>query len=440
MQAFGDDPAESRLVIRIFGALEIVDGERVLGPRDLGGVRPKQLLEILLAARGHLVPVDRIADLIWDNQPPNDIAASIQTFVSVLRRRLVSRSLTALGNSSSRRPRLTASPPMLSISISITSTSSSSDQHGSRHESLASRSSRRCQSFGATRSKTSRMPFGRKTCAAATGDACLALVSTQPMLHLRRWTLLPRSHTPKLRISLDRFSERAQRLQMLSLYALGRTHDALDRYRDYRIALDEDLGLEPSADTRAVEAAVIRQEDVRALLPRPIEPVRTHSQTRSVRLVGRSAELDALTETVRQGVEGRVTLIQIEGTTGLGKTRLARRASRASRWVADRARDLLAARTQPLLCPARGCTSRGARGRRTRRRTAAGTPAGPSRARTRCAETMPSTSSRRSRRSSRSSASTPPSSCSSTICISPTTGRSLHSGTCVDARPSQGRS
>ena len=87
MQVSADDP--SRPVIRIFGALEIVDGERILGPRDLGGVRPKQLLEILLASRGHQVPVDRIADLIWDAQRPDDITASIQTFVSVLRRRLV---------------------------------------------------------------------------------------------------------------------------------------------------------------------------------------------------------------------------------------------------------------------------------------------------------------------------------------------------------------
>ncbi|HEY6014178.1 MAG TPA: winged helix-turn-helix domain-containing protein, partial [Candidatus Limnocylindrales bacterium] len=89
VQASGDDPGRPRLAIRLFGALEIVDGERVLGPRDLGGARPKQLLEILVAARGHRVPTDRIAELIWDTQPPGDIAASIQTFVSVLRRRLV---------------------------------------------------------------------------------------------------------------------------------------------------------------------------------------------------------------------------------------------------------------------------------------------------------------------------------------------------------------
>ena len=74
--------------------------------------------------------------------------------------------------------------------------------------------------------------------------------------------------------ALDRFSERAQRSQMLTLYALGRTHDALARYRNYRTRLDEELGLEPSVETRALEGAVIRQEDVRSLLPRAIERAR----------------------------------------------------------------------------------------------------------------------------------------------------------------------
>ena len=70
--------------------------------------------------------------------------------------------------------------------------------------------------------------------------------------------------------TLDQFSERAHRSEMLALYALGRTHEALSRYRTYRKRLDDELGLEPSAETRTLEAAVIRQEDVRSLLPRPI--------------------------------------------------------------------------------------------------------------------------------------------------------------------------
>ena len=79
-----------RPVIRLFGPLSIEDGGRNLGASDLGGTRPKQVLEILLAARGHRVPTDRIAELLCLELRPKDVAASIQTFVSVLRRHLVS--------------------------------------------------------------------------------------------------------------------------------------------------------------------------------------------------------------------------------------------------------------------------------------------------------------------------------------------------------------
>jgi hypothetical protein len=47
--------------IHLFGSLLLELGERRLGPRDFGGVKPKQVLEILLAARGRPVPKDRLA-------------------------------------------------------------------------------------------------------------------------------------------------------------------------------------------------------------------------------------------------------------------------------------------------------------------------------------------------------------------------------------------
>ena len=109
---------------------------------------------------------------------------------------------------------------------------------------------------------------------------------------------------------------------MLALYALGRTHEALGRYRTYRKRLDDELGLEPSAETRALEAAVIRQEDVRSLLPRPIQSAQADAGGHAVRFLGRRAELDTLVHAVQRGVDDSLTLIQIEGETGLGKTRL----------------------------------------------------------------------------------------------------------------------
>ena len=50
--------------MRMFGPLQLQAGGTRLGPRDLGGVKPKQLLEVLLLERGRPVPKDRIAELL----------------------------------------------------------------------------------------------------------------------------------------------------------------------------------------------------------------------------------------------------------------------------------------------------------------------------------------------------------------------------------------
>ena len=52
------------VAIRLFGSIAVVHAGRTLGPRDFGGSRPKQVLEILLAARGRPVPVDRLAEML----------------------------------------------------------------------------------------------------------------------------------------------------------------------------------------------------------------------------------------------------------------------------------------------------------------------------------------------------------------------------------------
>src|SRR4029077_4654513 len=80
------DEHRGELLIRLFGPLSVEDGPRLLGPRDLGGSRPKHVLEILLAGRGRRGPPDPLADLLGGDEPPKNAAGSLQTFVSVLRR------------------------------------------------------------------------------------------------------------------------------------------------------------------------------------------------------------------------------------------------------------------------------------------------------------------------------------------------------------------
>jgi DNA-binding SARP family transcriptional activator len=76
------------LHVRLFGTTRVLDGNRVLGPGDFGGLKPRRILEALALHRGHQVSKDRLVDVLWANRPPADHTATLESYVSVLRRRL----------------------------------------------------------------------------------------------------------------------------------------------------------------------------------------------------------------------------------------------------------------------------------------------------------------------------------------------------------------
>ena len=175
-------------------------------------------------------------------------------------------------------------------------------------------------------------------------------------------------------VALDRFSERAQRLSMLALYALGREHEALGRYR--ALPHPARRGARSRANRRNARTRSRPHPPGRCPLASAAPDqrnARSRRRKRSVRLVGRTSELDdrrwsAIATRTRSAA---VTLIQIEGDDRPRQDPTARRAARAARRRPDRTRDLLAARTAPALRAARGRASRGTRGRRPRCRTPA---------------------------------------------------------------------
>ncbi len=315
-----EDEHRERLLIRLFGPLTI-EGAQTLGPRDLGGSRPKQVLEILLAARGHRVPTDRLADLLWGEQLPQNAAGSLQTFVSVLRRHLASDRERA-------RELVITEPEAYRFASDLV------DLDLDRFDELLERSAHEPTRFArrsleqalglvhgevfedepyAEWAQGLRITYQGRVLGAhlEAADAALAELDYAGAL----------AHT-EAGVARDPFSERAHRSAMLALYALGRQYEALEMYRGFRTRLDEELGLDPSAETRALESAILRQDDIHSLLPRPIRPAREGPDERSVRLLGRTSELDALERSVRLALDGSFGLLMIEGEAGLGKTRL----------------------------------------------------------------------------------------------------------------------
>jgi len=74
---------QGRLYFAVLGAFHVDrDGQAIpLGPR-----LQRTLLAILVVEAGHVVPADRLVDLLWRDEPPGAATASLQAYISQLRR------------------------------------------------------------------------------------------------------------------------------------------------------------------------------------------------------------------------------------------------------------------------------------------------------------------------------------------------------------------
>lgn len=78
----------SPLTISILGPLTVRRGDTDLTAGDLGGPKPRQILEILLLNFGTAVSKSRIMDLLWNDKHPAVALPTLESYVSVLRRGL----------------------------------------------------------------------------------------------------------------------------------------------------------------------------------------------------------------------------------------------------------------------------------------------------------------------------------------------------------------
>ena len=79
--------------VNMLGGLRVRAGGRSLGPRELGGPKPRHLLLALLLNRGAPVSKERLVSLVWDEPPPHSAKATLEAYVSTLRKALRPRPL-----------------------------------------------------------------------------------------------------------------------------------------------------------------------------------------------------------------------------------------------------------------------------------------------------------------------------------------------------------
>src|SRR3954451_15593774 len=227
--------------IRLFGPFSFEDGEQVLGPRDFGGVKPKQLLELLLCGHGAPVSKDRLADGLWGERLPRNVEATLETYVSVLRRSLGARG-RELVVTEPRAYRFALDQVELDVDefdelLERAATTSTRAAHTLLEGALARapRGEIPADEPYADYVAPLRRHYNGKVLSTliAAAESALSLADAGAALaHADAALARARSHEP------------AHRARLLALYPLVRQHDALDAFVACRRLLDDELGLE----------------------------------------------------------------------------------------------------------------------------------------------------------------------------------------------------
>ena len=259
-------PAGQDVQVGVFGPLRLRVAGRDLGIQDLGGRKPKQVLEVLIVHGGVAVAKDRIADLLWGEMLPVDWQRTLEAYVSVLRKHLTSdRSLARrLVVTEPGAYRFAAEAVDLDVHrFDDLVTQAAAKPRGQRRELLE-------MALGLVRGpvladepyadwvEPTRRLYDERVMTAELDCAEESLVTDDPnrALELARGVLV-REPT----------RERGHRLVMLSHYVNGEPAAAARAFEECRAVLDETLGIAPLSETVRVRDGIRAREPLISLLP-----------------------------------------------------------------------------------------------------------------------------------------------------------------------------
>jgi DNA-binding SARP family transcriptional activator/tetratricopeptide (TPR) repeat protein len=308
------------LELRLLGPVEArVDGR----PVPLGARKQRLVLAILALEANRQVPVDRLVDLLWPEEPPRTAAHAVRVCVSGLRA-----VLAAAGDAAGIATRgegylLAVDPSSVDVHRFRTLVASAGDTAGDA-ERVALLDMALGLWSGPALGGTAPPATQERLCASLQ-EARMAAVEDRvdALLRLGRHRELVDELADLT--AAHPLRERLAEQQMVALYRTGRPGDALAAYRRVRGDLAEQLGLDPGAGLQARHAAILRGE---APVPDPPGPakagVAVPAQLPTVPggFVGRATELAAL-DIVADRAGGDPAVAVIVGTAGVGKTTLA---------------------------------------------------------------------------------------------------------------------
>lgn len=324
---------------RLLGPLQVVHGETVI---DVGPRKQRAVLAVLLLAQGRVVSTDRLADAVWGDDVPASVTASLQVYISNLRR--------ALRDSQMASP-IVRQPPGYFLDVGPDEVDVSAFTAGCARAAAAIDAERWEEALTEAdtalglvrgelledmadadwvREAAARVAEMRTECLANKVMALLALGKVPAAL----------TEVSRLR-EVDPLGDRSCKLQMLTLYRAGRAAEALEAYTRHARLLDAELGLEPGPELRELQTAVLRQAPElagwprspewtgAAALPQPqpepatVPPAAMEAVSHRAPLVGRERELARAADVLARAAAGATRWLVLSGPPGIGKTRLA---------------------------------------------------------------------------------------------------------------------
>ena len=325
-----DEGATTDPTFRILGPLEVVTPDA--GRSEVPPGRHQIVLAALLLEANRVVRVDQLIDAIWYDDPPATARAQVQICVSGLRTYLSK--LDAGAAIVTRPPGYVLLVPKEQFDVHVfTDLMAASDvlaRAGRTDE--ASRSIRQAIDLWrgpALNGTTSRVLQTRAT---QLDEKRLNAIEAYAELELS----LGRHHQLIDEISglVDEhpLRERLRGQLMLALYRSGRQADALRAFRDGREVLVDQLGLEPSAELRAIEHAILAGDPhLSPDPPPPPAPVAVTALPATPHLLppdivdftGRADLIERVETRLRDGGPRTIPAVVLIGKPGVGKTSLA---------------------------------------------------------------------------------------------------------------------
>jgi predicted ATPase/DNA-binding SARP family transcriptional activator len=310
----------------ILGPIEwVVDGRSV----PIGGPRHRAALAVLLLRANTVVPADVLVDELWPGDPPASAGNALQGYISQLRK-VLAKEANGLG-----AKRLQTQAPGYRLELA----EEELDLH--RFVRLVERG------------RASLANGDPETASDLFRDA-LDLWSGEPLAEAEGLLLTAerlRLEESRLSAIEDRFAadlacgraaelvaelralaeqhplrERLSGHLMSALYLAGRQADALDVYWKLRLALRDEIGIDPGVELQRLQQAILRQDpslDPTLARPRARSPVGIPAPASPI--VGRDEELAALAELL---TDLGTRLVTVTGPGGIGKTALALEAAR----------------------------------------------------------------------------------------------------------------